>query len=210
MSAFKYFTMIACLMFMPTCTSAKPKPWERAWRATARLQVRCERERERRRLKLNVLAAHAATYFLKPSMVHGSYETITRDSCKASCEWQRMYGLAWPLVHSRDFLASSWFNCETYPMAGVTMVTIVVQLDELIYLMHVCVDFSDAFCYSLRLAPGWCSIFLVNSKDVCLSPVSMQFCPGLLVLYTRPPQQTFAQMTSYISSHNVCHNSIYT
>ena len=34
-----------------TCTSAKPKLWERGWRATARLQVRCERERERRQLK---------------------------------------------------------------------------------------------------------------------------------------------------------------
>ena len=60
MSAFKYFTMGACW----TCTSAKPKPWERAWRATARLQVRHEGEREQRPLKLNALAAHTATYFL--------------------------------------------------------------------------------------------------------------------------------------------------
>ena len=52
-SAFNYFTMST-----PTCTSAKP--WEQAWRATARLQGRCERERERRRFKLNVLAARMA------------------------------------------------------------------------------------------------------------------------------------------------------
>ena len=65
MSTFKYFTMIACLVHAVTCTSAKPKPWELVWRATARLQVQREGEWERRRLHLNALAAHMATYFLK-------------------------------------------------------------------------------------------------------------------------------------------------
>ena len=49
-------------------------------------------------------------------------------------------------------------------------VTIVVRLDE--YLMHVSVDISDEFCYSLRLAPRMMqhpsSIYSnVNMNDMC-------------------------------------------
>ena len=93
MSTFKYFMpWWLHVLSTPTCTSAEPKPWERAWRATARLQVWREGERERRRLKLNALIAHTATYFLKYATLVATNQTIAHDSCKAGCKWQRMYG----------------------------------------------------------------------------------------------------------------------
>ena len=92
-------------MSTPPCTSAKP--WEQAWRATARLQCRCEREWEQRLLKLNIYVGNLLS---DKSML---WVWWWRD--KAGCEWQakkKYSGEAWPLIHSRGSPASSWFESE--------------------------------------------------------------------------------------------------
>ena len=96
-------------MSTPTWTSAKP--WERAWRATARLQGRRKGEREQRRFKLNALAARMASFW---TMVW-----VWRSRDKAGREWQTGgctlasgTRLAWPLIHSTDSPADSCFDWE--------------------------------------------------------------------------------------------------
>ena len=106
-SAFKYFTTTEY-----TCRHVlQLSPlWERAWRATARLQGRCERESESEDNSSWMHWQHAwqLTFW---TMVRVWW---SRD--KAGCEWQSALAsgahLAWPLIHSRDSPASSWFECE--------------------------------------------------------------------------------------------------
>ena len=80
-----------------TCTSAKP--WEQAWRATVRLQGRCEREWEQRLFKLNALAAHTATYFLN----HGTSLMIAWQGRLRVTVGQQ--GVRWLQVHA-------WHDCS--------------------------------------------------------------------------------------------------
>ena len=93
------------------CTSAKP--WERAWRAMARMQGRREREQVRRRFKLNALVARTATFCSE------LWGRVWWSLHKAGCEWQEAgctlassTCLAWQLIHSMDSSASSWFDCQ--------------------------------------------------------------------------------------------------
>ena len=91
------------------------EPWERAWRATARLQDQCERERERRWFKLNALAARTATYYGE------SDDRVTRQ---ATSDRQQDLNvttlasgtcLAWPLIHSRDPLLADCLTVKLSP-----------------------------------------------------------------------------------------------
>ena len=90
-------------MSTPTCTS-----WERAWRATARLQGRRERERERRLFKLNALVARTATYFLN----YGTSLTIT--------VWQGRLRVTTGQQDVCWLQVRAWHNCSY--IAGVTLI----------------------------------------------------------------------------------------
>ena len=153
MSTFKHFMMIECpVHVVPTCTSV----WKRAWRATARLQHRCEREIQS---KLNVLADRKTTCFFRQS----------RDSPRqAASEWHTAEHtvarfapgkhLAWSLMHSRDPLLAhglsvklSPFLCSHSSPAGRIAVLSACGVT------YMWAFLLNEICYSLRLAPGWCS-----------------------------------------------------
>ena len=87
------------VMSTPTYTA---KPWEQAWRATARLQGRREREWEQQLFKLNSLAAGTATYFLN----HGTSLTIAWQGRVRVTVVQQ--GVRWLQVrawHDRSYIA---------------------------------------------------------------------------------------------------------
>ena len=106
MSMFKYFAMIECSRCVLQLSLENTR-----WRGTARLQGQHEREQEWRQLKLNALATCKATYF--PN--YSTCLTITwqgRLRVTDSRMWTGFRGQAWPLIHSTDSPATSWFHCE--------------------------------------------------------------------------------------------------
>ena len=128
-------------------------PWERASRATARLQGRRERERERRQFKLNALAAHTATHFLN----HGTSLTIA---------WQgrlrvtvRQQGVRWLRIQVRAWHDLSYIVLIPLVAHGLTVKLSPYRCSH----TDIYVGIPNAICYSLRLAPGWFSTLLVVS-----------------------------------------------
>ena len=89
MSAFKYFTMVtSVLLWLYIYLTSANKPWERAWRATARLQHWRQRERERRWFKLNAcVGSTQTTYFL----CYESDDRMTRHAVS-----DRQQNVRWP------------------------------------------------------------------------------------------------------------------
>ena len=70
-------------------------------------------------------------------------------------------------------------------LAHARVWTVVVRLDE--SELHVCVGIPNAICYSLRLAPGWFSIFLVykNRYSYTRGITDNQYNKHLTHEYTR-------------------------
>ena len=78
------------------------KPWKRAWKATARLQGRCEREQEWRRFKLNALASthgNFVNYGASLTIAWQGWPSDPGDRQTAGCMLASDMCLAWPLLH---------------------------------------------------------------------------------------------------------------
>ena len=128
--------------------------------AKAKLQCRHEREREQRCFQLNALAARTATLW---TMVR-----VWRSRDKAGYKWP------WPVTVRQ--LDVCWLQVRTSHdhsyIAGIPLLahSLTVKLSPCPYSHNspagriaACLwAFQNEICYSLRLAPGWFSIFLVN------------------------------------------------
>ena len=79
------------------------------------------------------------------------------DSRTAGCTLASGMCLGWPLIHSMNFPARSRFD---WSVAHAHVANHSSPAGRI----AVCVGISNAICYSLRLAPGWFSIFPVYTK----------------------------------------------